>query len=91
MMKTLAALLLALAIILPSGASRAQHNAGTMGKILMIASNKSTSPTTGWPIGVWYAELTHPYWAFVEAGYSVDISQSGRWRIIFRWLQRSGR
>lgn len=52
----------------------AQHNAGNNGKILMIASNPSVSKTTGWPIGVWYAELTHPYWVFKEAGYSVDIA-----------------
>lgn len=52
----------------------AQHNAGNNGKILMIASNPSVSKTTGWPIGVWYAELTHPYWVFTEAGYSVDIA-----------------
>jgi putative intracellular protease/amidase len=36
------------------------------------------SPTTGWPIGFWWAELTHPYWAFVEAGHEVEIrSPSG--------------
>jgi putative intracellular protease/amidase/esterase/lipase len=52
----------------------AQHNAGNNGKILMIASNPSVSKTTGWPIGVWYAELTHPYWVFNEAGYTVDIA-----------------
>lgn len=52
----------------------AQHNAGNNGKILMIASNPSVSKQTGWPIGVWYAELTHPYWVFNEAGYSVDIA-----------------
>lgn len=55
-------------------ASLAQHNAGNNGKILMIASNPSVSATTGWPIGVWYAELTHPYWVFSEAGYTVDIA-----------------
>ncbi|MFT3672843.1 type 1 glutamine amidotransferase domain-containing protein [Aestuariivirga sp.] len=42
-------------------------------KILMIAANPATSPTTGWPIGFWWAELTHPYWTFTEAGYDVDI------------------
>ena len=52
----------------------AQHNAGNSGKILMIASNPSVSKTTGWQIGVWYAELTHPYWVFSEAGYTVDIA-----------------
>lgn len=42
-------------------------------KVLMIAANAGTSPTTGWPIGFWWAELTHPYWVFTEAGYEVDI------------------
>ena len=54
--------------------ARAQHNAGNNGKILMIASNPSVSKQTGWPIGVWYAELAHPYWVFSEAGYTVDIA-----------------
>lgn len=52
----------------------AQHNAGNNGRILMIASNPSVSKQTGWPIGVWYAELAHPYWIFSEAGYTVDIA-----------------
>lgn len=42
-------------------------------RILMIAANPGTSPTTGWPIGFWWAELTHPYWTFTEAGYEVEI------------------
>lgn len=42
-------------------------------RILMIAANPSKSPTTGWPVGFWWAELTHPYWVFTEAGYAVDI------------------
>jgi putative intracellular protease/amidase len=42
-------------------------------KILLLAANPSKSTTTGWPIGFWWAELTHPYWAFTEAGYDVEI------------------
>ena len=42
-------------------------------KVLLIAANPSTSKTTGWPIGFWWAELTHPYWTFTEAGYEVEI------------------
>lgn len=42
-------------------------------RVLLVAANPSTSPTTGWPVGFWWAELTHPYWAFVEAGYEVEI------------------
>jgi putative intracellular protease/amidase len=43
-------------------------------KVLMIAANPGTSPTTGWPVGFWWSELTHPYWIFSEAGYDVDIA-----------------
>lgn len=42
-------------------------------KVLMVVANAATSPTTGWPVGFWWAELTHPYWEFVEAGYEVEI------------------
>ncbi|MEO5727165.1 MAG: type 1 glutamine amidotransferase domain-containing protein [Byssovorax sp.] len=42
-------------------------------QILLIAANPAVSPITGWPIGFWWAELTHPYWAFQEAGYDVEI------------------
>lgn len=52
----------------------AQHNAGNNGRVLMIASNPAVSQQTGWPIGVWYAELAHPYWVFSEAGYTVDVA-----------------
>jgi len=43
-------------------------------RILIIASNPSVSPQTGWPVGFWWAELTHPYWEFVERGYEVTIA-----------------
>lgn len=42
-------------------------------KILLVAANPSTSTVTGWPVGFWWAELTHPWWAFTEAGYEVEI------------------
>jgi putative intracellular protease/amidase len=42
-------------------------------RILLIAANPGISPITGWPIGFWWAELTHPYWTFTEAGYEADI------------------
>lgn len=41
--------------------------------VAIVASNPSLSNQTGWPIGFWWSELTHPYWAFVEHGYSVDV------------------
>jgi putative intracellular protease/amidase len=42
-------------------------------KVLIIAANPAVSPQTGWPVGFWWAELTHPYAAFREAGYQVEI------------------
>ncbi len=54
--------------------SFSQHNAGNNGKILLIASNPAVSKQTGWPIGVWAAEVIHPFWEFSLAGYSVDIA-----------------
>lgn len=42
-------------------------------RILLIAANAAVSPVTQWPVGFWWAELTHPYWEFTEAGYQVDI------------------
>lgn len=42
-------------------------------RVLMVAANPSVSKTTAWPIGFWWAELTHPYWEFVEHGYEVEI------------------
>jgi putative intracellular protease/amidase len=43
-------------------------------RILMLVSNPTTSSVTGWPVGFWWAELSHPYWEFVEKGYQVDIA-----------------
>ena len=42
-------------------------------RIAIVASNPSVSKQTGWPIGFWWSELTHPYWRFVEHGYQVEI------------------
>lgn len=46
-------------------------------RILMVVANPATSEKTGWPIGFWWAELTHPYWEFVERGYEVEIVSPG--------------
>jgi putative intracellular protease/amidase len=43
-------------------------------RVLILASNPAVSEQTGWPIGFWWAELTHPYWEFVEHGYEVDVA-----------------
>lgn len=43
-------------------------------KILMVVSNSAVSGQTGWPIGFWWGELTHPFWEFVQQGYDVTIA-----------------
>jgi putative intracellular protease/amidase len=45
-------------------------------RVLVLASNPAVSEQTGWPIGFWWAELTHPYWEFVEHGYQVDVAST---------------
>jgi putative intracellular protease/amidase len=42
-------------------------------RIALIAANPSVNKQTGWPIGFWWSELTHPFWKFTEHGYKVDI------------------
>ena len=42
-------------------------------RIAIVIANPAVSTTTGWPVGFWWSELTHPYYAFVEAGYEVEI------------------
>jgi putative intracellular protease/amidase len=43
-------------------------------QVLILASNPATSDRTGWPVGFWWSELTHPFWEFTEAGYAVTIA-----------------
>ncbi len=52
------------------------HGMPTRGKILMVASSPATSAQTGWPIGFWAAELTHPLHVFQEAGFEVTIAST---------------
>lgn len=49
------------------------HGAPSKGKILMVASSPAISAQTGWPIGFWAAELTHPMHVFEEAGYQIEL------------------
>ena len=42
-------------------------------RVAIVASNPAVSPVTGWPIGFWWSELTHPWWEFTEHGYEVEL------------------
>ena len=42
-------------------------------RVAIVLSNPAVSSTTGWPVGFWWSELTHPWLAFTERGYEVAI------------------
>ncbi len=42
-------------------------------RVAIVLSNPAASSTTGWPVGFWWAELTHPYFTFTEVGYEVEL------------------
>jgi putative intracellular protease/amidase len=48
-------------------------NAKKHKRVALILSNPAISSTTGWPVGFWCSELTHPYFVFTEKGYEVEI------------------
>src|SRR5262245_8345869 len=42
-------------------------------RVAIVLSNPGVSTTTGWPVGFWWSELAHPYHAFMERGYEVEV------------------
>ncbi|MFZ4404029.1 MAG: type 1 glutamine amidotransferase domain-containing protein [Pseudobdellovibrionaceae bacterium] len=42
-------------------------------KVAIVVANPAISTTTGWPVGFWWSELSHPYFSFTEKGFEVDI------------------
>jgi len=42
-------------------------------RVAIVISNPAVSTTTGWPVGFWWSELTHPYFILSEKGYEVEI------------------
>jgi putative intracellular protease/amidase len=42
-------------------------------RVAIVIANAAVSTTTGWPVGFWWSELTHPYYAFTEKGYDVEV------------------
>jgi putative intracellular protease/amidase len=43
-------------------------------RVLIVVGNPAVSEQTGWPIGFWWAEVSHPYWVLTEHGYQVDVA-----------------
>lgn len=58
------------------------HGMPFKGKILMVASSPTISEQTGWPIGFWGAELTHPLHVFQEAGYEVTLVSTAGGKVV---------
>src|SRR5580658_5253742 len=42
-------------------------------RVAIVISNPAISTTTNWPVGFWWSELSHPFFAFTEKGYEVEI------------------
>src|SRR4030095_5980521 len=42
-------------------------------RVAIVLANPAVSTTTGWPVGFWWSELTHPYFVLTEKGYEVEI------------------
>ena len=42
-------------------------------RVAIVIANPALSTTSGWPVGFWWSELTHPYFEFTERGYEVEI------------------
>lgn len=42
-------------------------------RVAIVVSNPAVSTTTGWPVGFWWSELTHPYFYLTEKGYEVKV------------------
>jgi putative intracellular protease/amidase len=46
-------------------------------RVAIVISNPAVSSTTGWPVGFWWSELTHPYYVLTETGYEVEVFSPG--------------
>lgn len=42
-------------------------------RVAVVIANPAVSTTTGWPVGFWWSELAHPWLAFHERGYEVEV------------------
>lgn len=42
-------------------------------RVAIVIANPAVSTTSGWPVGFWWSELSHPYFAMTEKGYEVEV------------------
>ena len=55
-------------------------------KVLIVVANPTTATTTGWPVGFWAEELTHPYYELTERGIEVAIASPDGGKVEFDQL-----
>jgi putative intracellular protease/amidase len=48
-------------------------NAARPRRVAIVIANPAVSTTTSWPVGFWWSELAHPFHAFRERGYQVQL------------------
>lgn len=48
-------------------------NASRPKRVAIVIANPAVSTTTGWPVGFWWSELTHPYFELTERGFQVEL------------------
>lgn len=73
-MKKLIHFALLFVTLLSTSFTYAGSSAQTFEKILIVLTSHTELGDTGKKTGFWLPELTHPYYEFTEAGYSVDVA-----------------
>ncbi|MDX2031413.1 MAG: type 1 glutamine amidotransferase domain-containing protein [Blastocatellia bacterium] len=42
-------------------------------RVAIVIANPAVSASTGWPVGFWWSELTHPWFELTEKGFEVEV------------------
>lgn len=42
-------------------------------RVAIVIANPAVSTTTGWNVGFWWSELTHPFYEMTEKGYEIEV------------------
>ena len=73
-MKKLITIALMFIAFLAASTGYAEDSRDKSGKILIVLTSHDDLGGTGKKTGFWLPELTHPYYEFIEAGYTVDVA-----------------
>ena len=73
-MKHMTIIALLITALFAADVAQAEHSANDSQKILIVLTSHEDLGDTGKKTGFWLPELTHPYYEFTEAGYTVDVA-----------------